>query len=147
MTTPKEVRDALVVALKSLKIAQGYVNNLPDANIKPSFDRMYLDNMQDTAYPKCLVFLTGGGDNSLIGEAREGRLEFILILVVKKVQSADNAQNMLMSYLSDLTLLLHRNHDLNGTVNSITIADYVMDGGILDPEGHLVMQLVTQRFG
>lgn len=146
MKTVTEVRTALISTLKTLKIANGYLNDLPDVKIYPRWIQTVADDQNDLAYPKCFVVTETGENSRLIGEQEQRGLNFNVIVIVKKVAPSDDAQTMIESFLTDMEKLIFRQSTLLGEIQDVEITHFAIDGGILEPEGALVMRLATQRY-
>jgi hypothetical protein len=145
MKTITEVRTKVVELLKTVKIANGYLNDLPDNKVYGRWIQAEIDNTKDTAYPRAFVCIENGKSDLLVGDDQSQTLNFVIIVMVRKAANQD-CQALLESFLVDLEkLFLENNNSLDGFVNSVRISEFALDGGVRDPEGVLMLQLVTER--
>jgi hypothetical protein len=144
MKTVSEVRTALVNTLKLIKVANGYTNNLPDDHINAYYDASIFDSGLDDAYPKCAVMLIRAADERLPGMGMTRNASYSIILVVKQIAATDDAVAMLDSYVADIEKVIREQESLMGAVSSATLEEFVVDGGVLRPEGCLIATVRTE---
>jgi hypothetical protein len=149
MNTLIEVRDALVVALRTIKTTNGYLNDIPEDHVIGHFDSRFLDNYADDAYPKCLVFPSEGVSQAQIGQQWFKTAEFTILIVVKipEIVPGESASNTaIMSYLEDIEKMLDMNHNLGGNVTLMGDIKWTVDSGALAEEAVLAVQIRSERY-
>lgn len=146
-TTPSQVKAALITVLKKLKVANGFKTNLPDDKIYTVYSAQLVATKTDASYPKLFVLADSGSNEGRAANRQEKSLSFICIFVCKNVAGyTKEPEEQCMDLLDDLEELMLQNDDLNGTVLSAGLAEFVTDSGVLLPEGSVVFHIKTERF-
>lgn len=136
----------MIAALKQVKTAQGYLNNLPDDHIYPSLDLSVINQKSDEAYPKVFLMIDDGELARLPSERKQKNLNFVVIVVVKKIAENDDPQVMVESYIEDIERLIDSNDSLNNTVQDASVTGFTTDAGCASPEGIAILRIETERF-
>jgi hypothetical protein len=146
MKKPSEVRAGLVFCLGTIRKSSGYSNDLEAGHIYNKWIQTVADANEDILYPKCFVVMETGSDHRLIGENERVELNFAVVVIVKKRVPTDDVQDMIDRFLDDIEKMIKLQDSLNGTVHDVSLPDFAVDGGALEPEGALVVRLHTERF-
>lgn len=145
-STPSQIRSALVTVLQRLKTANGFKTNLPDDKIYTNYSAQLVANKADSSYPKLFVLTDSGANKAKAANNQLRALSFICIFVCKKVAGfTKEPEEQCLDLLDDLEELMLQNDDLNGTVLSAGLAEFVTDSGVLLPEGSVVFHIETER--
>lgn len=145
MKDASEVRDQLVKMLGDISTTQGYTNNFISSRVYPRFFASVVNNTDDTIYPKTFVIIDKGNSQQGIGGEFEKTLSFNIVHIVKKVIPTDDAQLLVELALKDFERFFELNYTLGGYVENAVLAEFVTDGGVLDPEGVLSLRVNTER--
>ena len=121
MKTAKQVKQALADVFKTLKVANGYSNDLPDEHIRQRYDKTFLEDPDDDSFPKCVIYQTGGTNARRPGMQEDKELNFSVVLVVKAIKEEDDCVEMTESFQEDIENLIYRNCTLNGAVHDVSI--------------------------
>jgi len=147
MSTLAQVKAAMVNALKWIKTSNGYINNLPDANVYSRYNTTVISDTQDALYPKILVFPVGGDNEQRVSMQADRFIDFAIIIIVKVVSSSDDPCAMIEAYNEDLEKVFNEQNTLFGTVHNVGIESFAVDGGAIYPEGALIMRVKTHQIG
>lgn len=141
------VKAALITAIKSITTANGYANTIDPTHLKDRYDQAFLSNMKDDLYPKFCLFSHAGTQERLPGLERKADFEFNLIIITKQIGSTDTpGDEKAESLLADFMDLFYTNDTLGGVVQDVSITDFLLDGGVLAPEGAALVRLKTEGF-
>lgn len=146
MKTATQVKQALVDCIKLIQKSNGYKNDLPVDHVYSRWNQTIADDHTDSTYPKAFVVMEVGNDERMPGEQEHRFLNFLVVFIVKKLKTTDDAQAMTESFLDDAERLVNLQSDLLQNVHAVSLTHFSIDGGILDPEGALVVRLQTERF-
>src|SRR5688572_13140628 len=144
MKKPAEVRAALVACIKTIQKSSGYANDVEASHVYPKWSQQIADAQDDNLYPKIFVVMETGNDNRLIGDNARLELDFAVVVIVKKIKTTDDPQVMADSFLDDFEKMIKLQGTLNGTVHDVSLPNFAVDGGALDPEGAVVVRLHTE---
>lgn len=139
-----DCKSGLVETLKTIKRLNGYKTELPDDNIKPDYQTAFVDDDTDSTYPKCCVVLDSGQNSLRPNEGAQSVVRFILFLFVKELQEQDTATTQIETLIEAVELAVSRG-DLNGTVTSAYVKEFIVDGGIRKPHGCAVVIVEALR--
>lgn len=142
MKTVSEIRDAIVAALKAIKIANGYKTDLPDAHVYGFYAPQIADDEADATFPKAFVVSVSGEYEYFPGRQSHRTNNFAIFLFVKKQQTTDPVK-MTEEFIEDVERCLSERANLNGTVNGCEVTEYVMDSGVMAPIGAAIMRVRT----
>lgn len=145
MRSPFIVRDALFDLLKTVQ-APTFTNSVKLANMRKGYDATFLADARDVAYPKVLLIMSGGSDERLPGMSRQRKLTFLLLIIVKQLQTGASVEDQEATWLKDLTQLIFDNGTLGGVVQSVDVTDFMLSGGALRPEGAVSLRLETDGY-
>jgi hypothetical protein len=145
MKNTTEVRDKLVEMLGTISVAQGYNNDFDTTKIRGYFDPALANDESDALYPKTFVCIEGSKIDRQIGNDARYSLGFLIIHVVKRVTQSQSPQQMLELALKDFERFFELNDTLGGFVQEANLVELKPDGGVLDPEGVLIMRVTTER--
>lgn len=142
MKTVSEIREAIVTALKAIKVANGYHTDLPDAHIYGFYAPQIADDEADATFPKAFVVSVSGGYEYLPGRQSHRTDQFALLLFVKKQQTTEPV-TMTENFIADVERCLSERANLNGTVNGCEVTEYALDSGVMAPIGAAIIRVRT----
>jgi hypothetical protein len=147
MPTLSEIVTGLSDALKTVKTANGYQTDLPDANIYSSYTDTFKAAKADDKYPKACILLDEGDPAVGLSGSSEENVAFIVVFITKKLSKVDaEPQEKLLKFIEDVRKLFKENNNLSGLVTEICLGTYTTDAGIAHPEGAVVIRLPVRYY-
>lgn len=150
VTSISSVREAIIAALKTIKTANAYAVDLPDANILDTYDPRFADKKEPTDYPKAMLVLDEATNADLPSRRKEKSIVWILVLVVKPTLMPDgetyaDAPEALVEQLVDsVDLMCSRSPTLSNLVDIFRFEGFTSDSGYTHPEGTAVVRLLVE---
>jgi hypothetical protein len=120
MPTSRTIRSALGAAIKTIKVAGGYLQNIPDANVFDGITPYDHTQVKDaSAYPRVFIY-SDGADYTDLPSSRVQKTELFTVLAnFAKAQSqvavAPTLQTMVDNFIDDFEKMVDRNKQLGGS--------------------------------
>lgn len=147
MPTSRDIKTALATAVKSIKIAAGYLTDIPDANVfdgSTSYDHTQGDVSK---YPRVFIYADGAEyEDQPNSHILKEEIFTVLINLAKKhseINLAPTLTTLVDNIISDFEKMVDRNKQLGGSqfVKLRTCAD---DLGASDTEAVVMFELLVQ---
>lgn len=144
--TITQVRQKIIEAMKTIKIANGYSMDIPDDKILSLYSTSFWDNTRDDAYPKCFLYLTDQEHRDRPSYVVDRVALFAIVFALKEVNPLFSVQEQIEGLIEDFCKLTHKNKTLGGCATSVEVVELSTDGGVNHPEAVAVITLkVTYR--
>jgi len=147
----KDIYDALVLALKSIKTPD-YLITLPPSHFYENHDAASLNLSDAKTYPK--IFLVSGDAIPVeqVGSRKKTKMTLYLTGVV--LQSPPNTpggttekpQDQVHTMAFEIEKMCSRNYTLGGLTQNLSVTSVSFDSGFAHPEGLVIIELTTEFF-
>ncbi len=143
MSSYSEIKTGLMWVLQQISPANGFVNTVGSTHIRGLYDGPWIDDKNDSLYPKVMVVLDAGELQQLASYQQHRIIHFLIFVFVKKLQAGQEPVSMTESFIADIEKALFDHSSLNGTVNNARVVSFITDGGVLTPEGCAILKVET----